>query len=364
MNFATYQEFECTETSSFRAGVIGLTTALTLVTTYPQIANRVQIIAKHIPGDHSPIEYASPWAGANFSSIAPNNPAALAYDRHTYSILLDLARKKSEATGIAITPACEYWSDTPDEAFQHKIHVWSEFVEGFRELAGDELCGYKYGIGYTSVTINSPKYLSYLSDQVRSLGVTIQRFVLSSLNEGFTLYSARVIINCTGLSSRQLAHDPKVHPVRGQVVLVKNSHTHVTLALHKSDSLTYIIPRPGSGTVVLGGYYQPDVYDADTFADQTQSILSRANALLPDLTHNKGVESFEVVRESAGLRPARHGGARIAREEIVGDDTGTGDIKDEGKRWIVHNYGAAGAGYQASYGMAKAAVQLFPQGVL
>lgn len=45
-----------------RAGVSGLTTALLLA---QDPTNSVTVIAKHMPGDYS-IEYASPWAGANF----------------------------------------------------------------------------------------------------------------------------------------------------------------------------------------------------------------------------------------------------------------------------------------------------------
>lgn len=44
------------------AGVSGLTTAL-LLSKHKDYA--VTIVAKHVPGD-SDIEYASPWAGANF----------------------------------------------------------------------------------------------------------------------------------------------------------------------------------------------------------------------------------------------------------------------------------------------------------
>jgi glycine/D-amino acid oxidase-like deaminating enzyme len=44
------------------AGVVGLTTALLLVRN-PK--NKVTIVAKHMPGDYD-IEYASPWAGANY----------------------------------------------------------------------------------------------------------------------------------------------------------------------------------------------------------------------------------------------------------------------------------------------------------
>jgi D-amino-acid oxidase len=45
-----------------RAGVAGLTTAL-LLSKNPRY--RITVAAKHMPGDYD-IEYASPWAGANY----------------------------------------------------------------------------------------------------------------------------------------------------------------------------------------------------------------------------------------------------------------------------------------------------------
>lgn len=44
------------------AGVSGLTTAY-LLSQDP--ANKITVLAKHMPGDYD-IEYASPWAGANY----------------------------------------------------------------------------------------------------------------------------------------------------------------------------------------------------------------------------------------------------------------------------------------------------------
>ena len=46
------------------AGVIGLTTALLLAEDDKNYS--ITVVAKHMPGD-SDIEYASPWAGANWS---------------------------------------------------------------------------------------------------------------------------------------------------------------------------------------------------------------------------------------------------------------------------------------------------------
>jgi glycine/D-amino acid oxidase-like deaminating enzyme len=48
----------------YSAGVAGLTTAYLLSQNLP-LAN-IAIVAKHFPGDYD-IEYASPWAGANYA---------------------------------------------------------------------------------------------------------------------------------------------------------------------------------------------------------------------------------------------------------------------------------------------------------
>ena len=52
-----------------RAGVAGLTTAL-LLSKNPMY--NIVVAAKHMPGDYD-IEYASPWAGANYMPyVRPN----------------------------------------------------------------------------------------------------------------------------------------------------------------------------------------------------------------------------------------------------------------------------------------------------
>ena len=52
----------CADSSTYRAGVAGLTTALLLSRTGKY---NITIAAKFMPGDYD-IEYASPWAGANY----------------------------------------------------------------------------------------------------------------------------------------------------------------------------------------------------------------------------------------------------------------------------------------------------------
>tara|TARA_R110002003_G_scaffold54_32_gene4922 strand:+ start:2283 stop:2639 length:357 start_codon:yes stop_codon:yes gene_type:complete len=63
------------------AGVVGLTTSLVLAGIYPSAT--ITVVAKHFPGDRS-IEYTSPWAGANWSSMAHDNGPLEKYDEVTF----------------------------------------------------------------------------------------------------------------------------------------------------------------------------------------------------------------------------------------------------------------------------------------
>ncbi len=71
------------------AGVVGLTTSLVLANSYPSA--KITVVAKHFPGDRS-IEYTSPWAGANWSSMAHDNGPLEKYDEvtfHRFGALMD-----------------------------------------------------------------------------------------------------------------------------------------------------------------------------------------------------------------------------------------------------------------------------------
>jgi hypothetical protein len=89
----------------------------------------------------------------------------------------------------------------------------------------------------------------------------------------------------------------------------------------------------------------PQNSTADTFGEETASILSRTRSLLPVLNS----PDTEILGAFSGLRPSREGGARVARENTQVDDAGRQGV-------IVHNYGAGGTGFQAGYGMAIEAV--------
>jgi glycine/D-amino acid oxidase-like deaminating enzyme len=213
------------------------------------------------------------------------------------------------------------------------------------------------------MSINVPHYLAYLRDRALRSGVIL--FQSSLPNDGGLEKALSTIdgisnaigrgkvscyVNATGLGALKLCGDLAVYPVRGQTVLVRGEATAIRTrsgAASKDGSeayTSYCIPRPGSGTTILGGTRDSDAWDTTPDPATTKLILERAGHMVPELM--TGADGgFEVISAQCGLRPARKGGPRTEREVITG-----------GKK-VVHAYGFAGAGYQNSIGVARLTVR-------
>ncbi|EGY20220.1 D-amino acid oxidase [Verticillium dahliae VdLs.17] len=111
------------------AGVIGLTTALTLRARHPSA--RITILAADFPGDYN-IDYCSPWAGGNWCSAATDNGLLESFDRVTYERFAAIARQSPEA-GIQWSPL--------RMIFDQKIEDAAILSEGTGKLWYDELVG-------------------------------------------------------------------------------------------------------------------------------------------------------------------------------------------------------------------------------
>ena len=111
------------------------------------------------------------------------------------------------------------------------------------------------------------------------------------------------------------------------------------------DEACYMMTRAAGGGTILGGCYQKGNWNSEVDQGLARRIMERAVKACPEMTGGKGMEGLDVVRHGVGLRPVREGGARVERERLEGV-------------WVVHNYGAGGAGYQSSYGCAMEAVRL------
>lgn len=158
------------------------------------------------------------------------------------------------------------------------------------------------------------------------------------------------MVNCTGLMASKLGgvEDKSVVPARGQIVVVRNDAgkmLNMSGTDDGDDQACYMMTRAAGGGTILGGSYQKGNWESQVDPNLATRIMKRAVQQCPELTGGRGIEHLDIVSHGVGLRPVREGGTRIEKERLRGV-------------WIVHNYGAGGAGYQSSYGCAQAVVNL------
>ena len=315
----------------------------------------ITIIAQHLPGDES-INYTSPYAGGNFSCITGDDPETLEYDRYTY---VNVGRVQKavggETKGLDRYPSIEMWDKKPS---QKKIDSLASYLEYYEVIPTKDLPnGVEFGIKFLSWNFNCPKFLFNFQQYLERQGVTFIRRELTHIVQAYISGSTKNVINCSGIGARSLGgvEDKNVYPARGQVVVIKAPHIMENKMRWGDDYATYIIKRPYShDQLILGGFFQKDNWTGDTFKSESEDILKRTTELLPKILtenpHGSKISDLEIIRVAAGLRPSRHGGARIEKERF-----------DEGKV-LIHNYGASGYGYQAGFGMAHRAAKLAVEG--
>ncbi|CUM66264.1 uncharacterized protein PRCAT00003925001 [Priceomyces carsonii] len=339
------------------AGVSGLTSALLLKQSNKDY--NVTVVGYHIPGDLD-IDYTSPFAGGNWHSFASKEDKFLQQiDEPGYKKFMELARTEPQA-GIWIQPNVEYITkydfDKKGRDPLKYVPWFKDLVEDFKILDSHDLPdGIAFGFSFSGVIISVPIYLNYLLQKNLEIGNTIKRVrKLKDIQEARYVNGtkANIVVNATGLLAPQLKgyKDPKRNfPVKGQVLHVRNKAKH-ELSVEGfpgyDSEMLYIMPRKEGGSII-GGCFLIDDNTLKIDDVLTQRIIKRAVKYMPELidkNFDNNPPEIDIVRTNVGLRPFREGGVRI---EI-----------DPDNKWLIHNYGIGGGGYQGSYGLAEKVVSL------
>ncbi|KAF5213470.1 putative D-amino-acid oxidase [Clavispora lusitaniae] len=338
------------------AGVVGLTTALQLKR--ENSAYDITIVGTFLPGDIS-LFYTSPFAGANWHSFASVEDKYLQeLDTVGYHELMRLA--DDPQSGIWRKPNASYYTPQALEEVNgdvSKFNDWFDAMTNTRILPKDELRpGTVFGKESEGLVLSVPVYLTYLLQKCLASGIVVKRVPqITHIDHARTLHSssssAKLVINCAGLTATKIGGftDPKrTFPVRGQVMVVRNTVDKVIMVegFKEQNESLYIMPRKEGGAII-GGSFHADIWDGTEDLGMTQRIVKRALKYAPELVDPsfKGNPDYlDIVRVNVGLRPFREGGVRI---EI-----------DPSKKWLIHNYGAGGGGYQGSYGFAQRVCEL------
>ena len=121
---------------------------------------------------------------------------------------------------------------------------------------------------YDTMYVETGRYLRQMIRDVQIAGgkIEVRRFAtpadIASLPEG-------LVINCTGLGSRDLFGDQDLHPARGQLAILE-PQPDVQYALTGGPG--YMFPRPDG--IILGGTFELDQWDATPQPGTIERIIS------------------------------------------------------------------------------------------
>ena len=122
------------------------------------------IVAKHLPGDLS-LEYTSPWAGANWLSVATDNGRQESWDEVTYKKFGYLADNVPEAD-VTRMPIRAIFDNEPKNAgvlSQGTGKIWyGKLTGGIRDVAKSELPKESnFGFEINTFIVNVTSYLPW-----------------------------------------------------------------------------------------------------------------------------------------------------------------------------------------------------------
>ncbi|GJQ13406.1 hypothetical protein GpartN1_g5197.t1 [Galdieria partita] len=240
------------------------------------------------------------------------------------------------------------------EQLPKHIPYWTRYVNMRTVTSPDQVPKYFQGAWkFESPIVNMDVYMPWLEKQARSLGVeilsplTVGPRLIDAALAAYRHFAADVLINCTGLGSRELCNDKSVIPGRGATIRVqsnmKRQREFVTTSsgpFSSNELPTYILPR-GDNLFTLGGTYFENDWNTQVGPEEAMDIQRRCSLLVPE------IKDAPVVCTWAGLRPVR---PQVRLEyEILDEDN---------VPLIIHNYGHGGAGVTVSWGCAKHVVTL------
>ena len=254
----------------------------------------------------------------------------LAWGQRAYEVFEELTRNP-EGTGARMREGLELWRKPVPDPW------WASAVPNVRRCRQDELPpGFRDGHVFSVPIVEMPVYLRYLVERFSDGGGRIEERAVSSLGEAAE--QARVVVDCAGLEARELARDPSMTPIRGQILRVTNPGLERFLLDEENpEGVTYVVPR--SNDCVLGGTAEKGDWNTEPNPETAEGILRRCTALEPRLV------GAEILEHRVGLRPGRPE-VRLESETLA-DGTP-----------CVHNYGHGGSGVTLSWGCAEEAAGL------
>jgi D-amino-acid oxidase len=302
-------------------GVIGLSVAVSL----QEAGLEVRTLTAAPPSETTSTVAAALW----YPYKSYPEDRVLPWGKRTYDVFAELSHVT--VSGVYLREGAELWREPVEDPW------WMEAVPNVRRCGKKELPpGYEDGHVFAAPVIEMPVYMDYLLDRFAAAGGSVERRVVSSLEE--VAEEGRVVVNCSGLGARKLVGDMSMMPIRGQIMRVRNPGLErFLLDEGNPEGVTYIVPR--TEDCVLGGTAEEGEWDTKPDPEIAAGIMRRCVALESRLAE------AAVVEHRVGLRPGRPE-VRLERNTLSNGVP------------CIHNYGHGGSGVTLSWGCAEEVTEL------
>jgi D-amino-acid oxidase len=194
------------------AGCYGMLTAIMLA----RAGHAVRIIAKHAtPSSYNAAGFFFPRPRKSSTEQEKNTFAAIGIESYKTYLSIIAGTHPFITQGPKIVPA--YYGLDIDPGFGPYIE--QGLMPHPREVVVDFGNGKQYTLmEYKVVFINSALVLRELENALAHENIAITRAEITDFDE----LEESIIFNCAGLGAKQLAHDPRIVPVQGHLISLKN----------------------------------------------------------------------------------------------------------------------------------------------
>ena len=292
-------------------GIIGTTSAFRLKKRFPWL--KINLIAAQLSPDTTS-DIAAGWWEPHLDPDTPNH-LVKRWAAETYNLCSSLARgewveelaelnKEMKGTvrrmqGMEVDCNDSFlnpsWSDIPADY----RHLSEKDLKVLGLVRGNPV----FGHSYLSFTWEPSKALPLFYSWLQENGVQIVKRKLESLSEIESEWD--LVVNCTGLGSRDLVDDTAMFPISGHVLRVKAPWVGSVMCDSRQESWAYIIPNRDS--VVLGSIDIRDNWDTIPKNKDGENIRKHCEKLCPGLeVRHVYVYSYHIILIYAFLFYTKH----------------------------------------------------------
>jgi glycine/D-amino acid oxidase-like deaminating enzyme len=318
-----------TQIAVIGAGTIGVSTAFNIIDTIPNV--QVTLLSDQFSPNTTSDVAAGLWRPHRVEDTPQQS--LIRWGQDTWDHLIKLVMSDlSKETGTFLTSGRELFLGLEDDPF------WKDTVLGYRSLTDAELKlypdRYKSGYFYTTIIADQTKYIPWLTGMFKVKGGKVKQVKVKDFGE---LTGYDIVVNCTGMGSRDLCDDKMLQPIRGHVIKANAPWVkHFVVAPEEKIHILCAYDK-----IVMGMTARNDTDPMFKEADRDH-ILSGCAELEPS------VVKATDLRDFLGFRPVRP----VVRMEVEHRQIGNTVVP------IVHNYGHGGSGITLHWGCAKEATKL------